>query len=48
MSLDNLLLELQQKYNCSEPLYLSNFFQVDGKKWFAYQINRFVSAGLPK
>ena len=33
MSLENVLLELQQKYNCSEPLYLSNFFQVDGKKW---------------
>jgi len=27
------VLEIQQKYNCSEPLYLSNFFQPDGEKW---------------
>jgi radical SAM protein with 4Fe4S-binding SPASM domain len=33
MSLTSILLDLQQKYDCSEPLYLSNFFQPDGKKW---------------
>ena len=33
MSLENCLLEIQQKYICSEPLYLSNFFQPNGDKW---------------
>ena len=33
MSLEKVLLELQQKYDCSDPLYLSNFFQPNGKKW---------------
>ena len=33
MSLENVLLELQQKYDCSDPIYLSNFFEPNGDKW---------------
>lgn len=33
MSLENLLSELQQKYDCSDPIYLSNFFKPNGEKW---------------
>jgi radical SAM protein with 4Fe4S-binding SPASM domain len=33
MSLENVLLSMQEKYDCSEPLYLSNFFKPNGKKW---------------
>ena len=33
MSLESVLPDLQQKYNCSEPLYLSNFFKPNGEKW---------------
>ena len=33
MNLESVLPDLQQKYNCSEPLYLSNFFKPNGEKW---------------
>ena len=33
MSLKKLISKLQQKYNCSEPLYLSDFFQPNGDRW---------------
>ena len=33
MNLEIALSELQQKYTCSEPLYLSNFFKPNGEKW---------------
>jgi radical SAM protein with 4Fe4S-binding SPASM domain len=33
MSVVNIISEIQQKYDCSEPLYLSNFFQLGGEKW---------------
>ena len=38
MSLENILLELRQKYDCSTPLYLSNFFKPDGEKWLHNQL----------
>ena len=28
--MDNILLELQKRYDCSDPIYLSDFFQPDG------------------
>jgi radical SAM protein with 4Fe4S-binding SPASM domain len=33
MNLESVLLALRQKYNCSEPVYLSNFFKPNGEKW---------------
>ena len=38
MSLENILLELRQKYDCSTPLYLSNFFKPDGENWLHNQL----------
>jgi len=40
MSLENVLLELQQKYDCSAPLYLSNFFKPDGENWLHNQLSQ--------
>ena len=40
MSLENVLLELQQKYDCSNPLYLSNFFKPDGENWLYTQLTQ--------
>lgn len=40
MSLENVLLELQQKYDCSTPIYLSNFFKPDGENWLYTQLTQ--------
>jgi radical SAM protein with 4Fe4S-binding SPASM domain len=40
MSLENVLLELQKKYDCSDILYLSNFFKPDGENWLHNQLSQ--------
>ena len=38
MSLENVLAKLQKQYDCSNPIYLSNFFKPDGEKWLYNQL----------
>jgi len=40
MSLENVLLELQKKYDCSVILYLSDFFKPNGENWLHNQLSQ--------
>jgi len=40
MSLENVLLELRQNYDCSATLYLSNFFESNGENWLHNQLTQ--------